>query len=517
MSVSQAENSLAPAKSGTGGRSRAQSPFGPEPGGLSPPPPPPPPPKSRPGSPERNPIKFELPEIFGYSFTKGDLKDRWNDKEENLSDYFNYGMNEDIFRLYRKKMRDMNQIMRKLGAEQEGREETLQTESDKTRKVIHKGEGEEKVEVNLPLKSKGLDTGLGVEFGGLGPVVLPGVIKDELVLQLNLNPEKFWLKHIDMDPANLFKSVIIQAHMDANSHGFGNYLENSTTNQLVQQEEKLLSYFKKNYKGSQGNLEKLWEIGKIRRDDLKLYKGKHFMGVDSHFMNRGREYEKVKFGEDRRKRNEDLWGQDSRRERQRNVNIYKNYGEPRKRMSRSASQCDGEAPDGRKSRNGRRKERRKKKKKGKKDRKSGAKRNDTTHERSLSARSENGSKKGGTVRKREENEKRKKKQIDNLLKETTREFEQNRQNPSVIPRKIEYKPRDYPRDRERKPREKEEIFLSGRTVTMKRNYRDFKGPSRERYSREPSWERSREREFRPHWRRDRRPAPRPWGRSRYRR
>ena len=312
---------------------------------LPSPPPPPPPPAAKSLSSKQltREVHFNLPDIFNYNFEKGDLRDRWNDKEENLSDYFNYGMNEDIFRLYRKKVVDLTELMRRL--QREHGEGNREEESEADLLTIHASEGppgdQEKVQVMRP-NGQSAFGGLGVEFGGMGPVMTPNLVKDELTFQLNSNQEKFWLKHINMDPVNLFKFVIIQAYMEVNTHNYKNFTETSTTNQLLQQEERLLSYYKRNFRGDQGYLGKLWELGRIRRDDLRLYKGKQYMGVDSHYAQRGREWNRVKFGEERRRRNEDNWGSSRLQERQRNVNMYKNYGEPRRRVSRSESEREEE-------------------------------------------------------------------------------------------------------------------------------------------------------------------------------
>jgi hypothetical protein len=321
---------------GTIDKSNVPSPF---PIGIPPPPATPPPPsipKSSVGaSHQSNPLQFKLPDSFAFGFKDGDLRDKWNDKEENLSDYFNYGMNEDIYRLYYKKMKNLSEIMSNLHEEYKQDNDEGDDPSDKMI-TVHKAKGEESEDIKVlrPTPSENLNTSLGVELGGVGSVMFPKLIKDELLVQLNLNAEKFWLKHMSMEPSDLFKMVIIQAHMEGNNQGYKYYNENSIIDMILEQEKNLLTYYKKNYKGDLGELEKVWEIGKIRKDDLKLYKGKQYMGVDSQFNHRPKEWDRVKFGNDKGPRNEEKWGSRAQ-QKKRNVNIYKNYGEHRRRNSMS--------------------------------------------------------------------------------------------------------------------------------------------------------------------------------------
>jgi hypothetical protein len=86
-----------------------------------------------------------------------------------------------------------------------------------------------------------------------------------------------------MEPSDLFKMVIIQAHMEGNNKEYKYYNENSIIDMMLEQEKRLLTYYKKNYKGNLRELEKVLEIEKIRKDDLKLFKGKQYMGVGSQF------------------------------------------------------------------------------------------------------------------------------------------------------------------------------------------------------------------------------------------
>ena len=48
---------------------------------------------------------FELPEIFKFEFDKSDH--RWNKKDADITDYFNYGYNEETWKLYVNKVRKM--------------------------------------------------------------------------------------------------------------------------------------------------------------------------------------------------------------------------------------------------------------------------------------------------------------------------------------------------------------------------------------------------------------------------
>lgn len=498
---------------------------------MTPPPPPPTEPNSEPFPPPAlDPIKFELPGIFNYNFENGDLRDRWNDKEENLSDYFNYGMNEDIFRLYRKKLRHMTDIMSKLYSEHKSADCSNRGElGDKL--TVHGNSSEDpNIIVRRPMGSDQLDTTLGVEFGGLGPMLFSELIKDELLVQLNLNPEKFWLKHINMEPADLFKAVIIQAHMEGGSQGFKYFSEHSMTGQLAQQEEKLLAYFKKHYKGDRGYLDKLWQVGKIRRDDLRLYKGKQYMGVDSHYSHRTRDWERIKFSGEGRRRNDEKWIS-KRQDRQRNVNMYQKYGEVRRRGSRSNSQREEKRRNGshakekkeKRTRGRNRKEEREKKERELEDRKrrgreEGGKseerrkarkrRKKAKKEKKKKKKEENGKRDAQANHKnREENEKRKRKGINRILLENKKEFgrehksekrsEERRTNGTG---KRGEKPETRRKTRRYFENEHEEMYPEGFEMLSKRNNQEFARRGRQSYERkfererEKDWEWERKRE-----------------------
>lgn len=57
-------------------------------------------------------VEYKLPEIFEFDFDKHDKK--WQKKEADVTDYFNYGFNEETFRLYVNRLRLMHeQFVRK--------------------------------------------------------------------------------------------------------------------------------------------------------------------------------------------------------------------------------------------------------------------------------------------------------------------------------------------------------------------------------------------------------------------
>ena len=51
------------------------------------------------------PKNFELPEIFKYEFDNKEHK--WNRRDADITDYFNYGFNEETWKLYAKKVRTL--------------------------------------------------------------------------------------------------------------------------------------------------------------------------------------------------------------------------------------------------------------------------------------------------------------------------------------------------------------------------------------------------------------------------
>ena len=74
---------------------------------LPPPPPPPPgePPKKEEPAKTNNGIK--LPAIFYEDFDSPKMQRKWNNPNEDITDYFNYGMNEESWKIYANKVRDL--------------------------------------------------------------------------------------------------------------------------------------------------------------------------------------------------------------------------------------------------------------------------------------------------------------------------------------------------------------------------------------------------------------------------
>lgn len=109
----------------------------------------------------KNQTQFEVPKIMNYDFYNKNLSDNWNDQKENLCDYFNYGLNEDMFKKYSRKIKNLVQIVNNLNIEE--------------------------------LKTS---TVLPIELGGLGPIMFPNLVDRENVYELNQNAEKFFLRHL---------------------------------------------------------------------------------------------------------------------------------------------------------------------------------------------------------------------------------------------------------------------------------------------------------------------------------
>lgn len=133
---------------------------------------PPPPPKIRKPSAPEAPPKPPLPDIFYYNFYEQGMEKKWNNPKEDITDYFNYGMNEETWKIYANKVRDLADSM-------------------------GKGFGQRTPENSFPF-----DKNLPIDIGGFGEPHFSEVKDVSFFDIMRKNKERFFLRHL-LAPENL--------------------------------------------------------------------------------------------------------------------------------------------------------------------------------------------------------------------------------------------------------------------------------------------------------------------------
>lgn len=105
----------------------------------------------------------KLPHIFSYDFEDPKLEKKWRNQKEDITDYFNYGMNEEVWRIYAEKVRKL---------------------SSKTEKFT-----------NETRECMVLDDTLPLEFGGFGNPYHESLRNIPFLNAVKKNKERFFLKY----------------------------------------------------------------------------------------------------------------------------------------------------------------------------------------------------------------------------------------------------------------------------------------------------------------------------------
>ena len=119
----------------------------------------PPPPPQTPAI--RNENGVELPKIFSYNFDDPSAKKPWTQPNQDITDYFNYGFNEEVWRVY----------------------------VDKVKKVFEKAE----IQKQGSGRNLLINTELPVECGGFGAPLNKDLLQFEAFQVLLKQQEQFWL------------------------------------------------------------------------------------------------------------------------------------------------------------------------------------------------------------------------------------------------------------------------------------------------------------------------------------